>query len=959
MANNRQVIAQEIYQIHLELVSAQRENEYLKTIRVDEAYLEVIKKKQEEANALHFEKMINNHLFQHFKEIKINYTSQANTQKLQDDQLATDLLFNLAKAFYNKNKIDKHGHSLLHWVILLKQPSATIQPLINDINDTNQLNLLIPLIAEYSQISVLESIADKCATFFANNEKVMPLLLTALKNKNSQLVAFLINKNRSIMSEYKYNKEGDTPLITALKNNDYPSVNILLEAGADIHHQNIAGDTALLIATKLDLSHQYYLKPLLEKGAQIDQPNFEGASSLFIAAMHGNLATVIYLVENGANINFVKEAPYERTVLKVAAERKHDKIVNYLLDKNAQYSVKDFKGASAETLLIALARKGDLLSVKTLIENGTNINCMTADNMTPLFAAALNSHIVIVKYLLSSGCDEKINEQTHYMPSDYELTHYGAQGKDNFSNRILKFSSFNSLNLNTQFFEFYENNRLLFNENQELACFVYNISIAWLLSAMYAQKSNYLDIFHPITLSMQAIQDQLIKDIFEYPNTHFSTHLKRFLKDNPFIDKRFIPILEKMEIGARLFCGEPEFVLLLSQLRALQRPANVYSAGLAYETLIRNNLYNYLKVLNFKQEKNDLLFANACYYFQKNAFIDFLTNKDPMGYTLLHCAILFKQSVDTIKKYATAIDNFEQLNFLLIFAIKYNRLDVVKYLQEQGANINYTDPNTNETPLITAARNGQLETVKYLIEKGANPNQVSTHNDNNDKSYQSVFDDSALISAAKNGHLQVVEYLVEKGANIAYATHKNETALNVAATYTYFEMANFLHTNTKNSTLYYVNYEKNSLPCSPFENAIFECREVKIASTCFKIKMPSLEDCKLDRDVSCLIYNRAIMKAFEMLCSESKANQKTISAIDHLLEHLNKEAYTHPQISLDNWKEKNPYYFGLIENCNCNLSSPKLHQPAKSELLKIFELFYEGAEKWCGKIRLNYVATLV
>jgi len=60
----------------------------------------------------------------------------------------------------------------------------------------------------------------------------------------------------------------------------------------------------------------------------------------------------------------------------------------------------------------------------------------------------------------------------------------------------------------------------------------------------------------------------------------------------------------------------------------------------------------------------------------------------------------------------------ENLDTLLLQAVKNNNFDSVQLLVEQGANVNYCD--SNQAPVVMwAALKGDLEMVKYLIKKGA------------------------------------------------------------------------------------------------------------------------------------------------------------------------------------------------------------------------------------------------
>ena len=112
----------------------------------------------------------------------------------------------------------------------------------------------------------------------------------------------------------------------------------------------------------------------------------------------------------------------------------------------------------------------------------------------------------------------------------------------------------------------------------------------------------------------------------------------------------------------------------------------------------------------------------------------------------------------------------------LVWASRDGKLMIVKYVVENGADINYRD---NEA-LRFASENGHLPIVKYLVENGADitaddnePIKASSEN-----GYLSVVkylvlhgadiihDNSPLRLASLNGHLPIVKYLVENGADI-------------------------------------------------------------------------------------------------------------------------------------------------------------------------------------------------
>ena len=115
----------------------------------------------------------------------------------------------------------------------------------------------------------------------------------------------------------------------------------------------------------------------------------------------------------------------------------------------------------------------------------------------------------------------------------------------------------------------------------------------------------------------------------------------------------------------------------------------------------------------------------------------------------------------------------------LLEAAEYGHLPVVKYLVENGVYINAEDGDA----LSLAAEKGNLPIVKYLVENGGD-----IHAQNN----------QALRLAAEKRHLEIVKYLVENGANIHA---ENDQALILASKKGYLEIVQYLVENGANVAL--------------------------------------------------------------------------------------------------------------------------------------------------------------
>jgi hypothetical protein len=79
-------------------------------------------------------------------------------------------------------------------------------------------------------------------------------------------------------------------------------------------------------------------------------------------------------------------------------------------------------------------------------------------------------------------------------------------------------------------------------------------------------------------------------------------------------------------------------------------------------------------------------------------------------------------------------------HYYLIHACKYSNINTIKYLIENGADINIVD-NEGNTPLINASKYSDINIIKYLIEHGADVN--ITDNKNN-KWYNYLFDNDEI-----------------------------------------------------------------------------------------------------------------------------------------------------------------------------------------------------------------------
>lgn len=219
---------------------------------------------------------------------------------------------------------------------------------------------------------------------------------------------------------------GHTVLHWAIEYIDYQSgchmIQLLLDRGVDVHAEDGDGLTPLQQMAELfleperrdrALSYQRSIGPMMmfdslrARGVSFESKTKRGMTPLLDACCKGRILLIRALISYGASVKASTNSGV--TPLHAAAYWCQDEgeTVKLLLKKGADPNSTSLDGTP---LHYAAARRGNLESVKYLVQSGARINDLDYKKRTPLARAAIhNSNSEVINYLVKHGatCDLK------------------------------------------------------------------------------------------------------------------------------------------------------------------------------------------------------------------------------------------------------------------------------------------------------------------------------------------------------------------------------------------------------------------------------------------------------------------------------------------------------------------------------------------------------------------------
>ncbi|XP_053691391.1 uncharacterized protein LOC128739915 [Sabethes cyaneus] len=348
--------------------------------------------------------------------------------------LASQYLTCYSKWLINRRPEFVNGNQQIIQIIDALYPSVIIETALLE-NNHDLLHLFLVCTNDKSMI----------------NCKNMPSGLSYLHAaalRNQPQIANLLLLHSSLLVD-ELDELNQTPLYYAALSNSLPTVEVLLDHGADVDLQNLKQKTPLMLAAEngnvemvqlflhfgadASLVQNYHygnnsasilhclaekgfveLLPLLEPFLKVNCTDRHGMTPLHYAAICNQLAIVNWLHNFGARIDSTDNDG--TTPLMRATCKGHIEIYRRLIEFGASTDLlKDFKNHNydSETVLHIVAEKGLLEMTKLLVEDlQCDVNSVDRNGNSPLHLAFMKGRFEIIRYLLqkSANIDLRNNE---------------------------------------------------------------------------------------------------------------------------------------------------------------------------------------------------------------------------------------------------------------------------------------------------------------------------------------------------------------------------------------------------------------------------------------------------------------------------------------------------------------------------------------------------------------------
>ena len=268
--------------------------------------------------------------------------------------------------------------------------------------NSQSADLLTPLhlASANGYLSIVELLIERLADVEKRDTDEKTPLYWAVRYGHLDIVRLLVKSGSNVNSQ---DSNGSTPLHSAAQNGHLDVVKLLLELGADV---NVRNDTDQI---SLDLAYasgnRQVAKCLAEQMGVMD--SWDNMDVAPLEEMPRNLGTGAALSPGSAE-NTYTPGSVEGVSLHAASGEGNLDVVRSLLDNGVNVNERDGHHA---TPLYWASWKGEYEAAKLLIKYGADVNCREKEGWTPLHAASYDGYLEIAQLLLDHGADVNAKQQ--------------------------------------------------------------------------------------------------------------------------------------------------------------------------------------------------------------------------------------------------------------------------------------------------------------------------------------------------------------------------------------------------------------------------------------------------------------------------------------------------------------------------------------------------------------------
>lgn len=230
-------------------------------------------------------------------------------------------------------------------------------------------------------------------TFVFTNEAdtTLDAFKYAIKFKEADEVLQMLQQTPKLLN--KIDIVGETPLMYAVELGKVEMVQVLLDQNPNVKHQDKYGITALGIAVAKNFDN--IAEMLITK----DQTTLEQGDLLHVAVEAKHEEMVKFLLQNNANVNHKNYKSW--TPLMIAAEKNLEKIAKCIIDKDKN-TINEIDANGLTPLMIAADFNNEEM-IKFLLNQNANINDESKKGWTALHFAVKNNFVKIAKILINNN----------------------------------------------------------------------------------------------------------------------------------------------------------------------------------------------------------------------------------------------------------------------------------------------------------------------------------------------------------------------------------------------------------------------------------------------------------------------------------------------------------------------------------------------------------------------------